>query len=134
MSDKDAPLQEEQIYQQELPGQGFEANLTLPSMPLKDIIDDIAPSGVKVSAESLIGETFTLVRAKTFLSRFSGQHHCYYVVGCDEKTGELFNTVLGGSAVVDVLDALTRAKRSEPISVTLNWVKGGQYKGYYTLE
>jgi len=101
---------------------------------LKDVLEEFAPSGEKVKAESIINQEFMIVRARPFESRYPGQTHAWFVVGKFTKSGKLFNTVLGGAAVVDVLDGWARAARTQPLIVTLRWNEGGKYGGYYTLE
>lgn len=113
---------------------GFESNMSLRPILLSEIIDEVMPTGIKMSAEELSGETFSIIRAKPFPSRFEEQDHAYYVVGITDPGGDLFNTVLGGAAVVDLLDQWSMYKRTDPLKVKLVFTKAGRYGGYYTLE
>jgi len=113
---------------------GIQADPNLKPLKLRDILDEVAPMGERKLAEDLIGCEFEIVRARPFVSRFPTQDHAWFVVGATVPNGELFNTVLGGSAVVEILDAWSKTGRSEPLVVTLGWVQGGRYGGYYVLE
>lgn len=114
------------------------------------------PQGDKVEAKGLIGQSFTIVEYRAVDSSYEGNEVFYHVKGLMADTGELFNTSLGGQAVVDVLnsfDALRSAYQeavrygddaraqelaelgaTKPIQVTLGWVAQGKYSGYYVFE
>lgn len=134
MSDIPAPDDDRKDVLANIPRGGFNADMSLPPLELKEIMEEIAPVGEQIPAEELIDKTFTIVRARPVESSYGGQTHFYFTVGQLEKEGTLFNTVLGGGAVLDVLDAWSRVRRMEPLRCTLKWNTGGKYKGYYTLE
>lgn len=134
MSDLPAPIDDRDDLVLDTPPGGIIADTSAPTVDLKDVIEEIAPQGEKVEAKKLVDETFTILRARPFESSFRGQAHAYFVVGELKKDKKLFNTVLGGGAVTDTLDLWARQGMSNPLRVTLRFVKGGKYKGYYTLE
>jgi len=113
---------------------GFNADRSLPGVKLADILDQFAPIGVKLPADEVVNREFEIVRARPFESSYDQQDHAYFVVGYDPGDDLLFNTTLGGSAVVELLDLWSAANRAEPLIVKLVWNEGGKYKGYYTLE
>jgi hypothetical protein len=119
------------------------------------IRDRIAPQGEAVDAKTLIDKTFTILRYRTYQSRYeAGRETVYWVVGVTDD-GVLFNTTLGGVAVCDVLDAIDKMYRAyadaiadgdmvaqkdleeigadSPVTFTLRWVPAGT-AGYYTVE
>lgn len=128
----------EVIEEAEVRGQlalrGFIADMERKKIKLSEIMDEVAPTGVKLPTDNVVGRTFTIIRARAFESSFQEQTHAYFVVGYDDEEDLLFNTVLGGAAVVDILDLWAAQGRREPIEVKLVWNEGGKYKGYYTLE
>ena len=110
------------------------SDTSLQSVRLKDIRDEVAPQGEQIPAENLVDRPFQILRGKAFGSRFSTDAHAYFVVGVLTDTGELFNTVLGGQAVVEVLDAWSAMARGERLEVVLHKIEGGKYGKYYVLE
>lgn len=88
----------------------------------------------QVTSKELIDERFVIIRAKQFDSSFKEQEHAYYVVIKRETSTELFGTVLGGAAVVEVLDQLAASNDPRPVRVTLRFKEGGKYNGYYFFE
>ena len=119
------------------------------------IRDRIAPQGYPIEAADLVDRTFTILRYRTYQSRFEGgREMVYWIVGVTDD-GLIFNTTLGGVAVCDVLDAIDRMYKSyqaaiasgdlvaqrdleeigadSPVTLTLKWVKSGS-TGYYTVE
>jgi len=112
----------------------FHAPAGAPARTLADVKDEYGLDYPQVKAETLIDETFTLLSAKPFDSRFPGQEKAYWCVCRDEDTGELFATVLGGSAVVEVIEQLIAAGLEQPVAMTLRQQSGGKYGRYYTVE
>lgn len=90
--------------------------------------------GTPISAKDLVGTTFDILRAKQFESSFKDQGHAWYCVVRPAETDELFSVVLGGGAVVEILDAFAKSGMIQPLRVTLGWKDGGKFGGYYTLE
>jgi len=105
----------------------------VPPVVLSQVLQELGLSGPQRKAEELIDQQFTIVRARAFPSKYEGQDHAYYCV-CADKNGEIFTIVLGGFAVVDVLDALRTAAPDRAYIVTLRFKEGGRYSGYYVLE
>ncbi len=135
MSTKNAPSE---VVPENLP-----AVITPRTLPIKreaqpivlaDILKQMGLSGPRVPADQLVDTTFTILGAKQFASAFPGSDHAYFVVARSEATEETFTTVLGGQAVIDILDALVLAGFDQPLTVTLRWNEGGKFNGYYSLE
>ena len=101
---------------------------------LSGILQAMGLSGPRVPASELIDQSFIIVGAKPFSSAFAVDAHAWFCVCRAPETGEVFTTVLGGQAVVDIIDALTRSGFSSPILVTLKQVAGGRFGRYYVLE
>ncbi len=127
MSDTPAPKVSARRY-------AIASDPALQSVRLKDIRDEVAPQGEQIPAENLVDRPFQILRGKAFGSRFQEQSHAYFIVGVLTDSGELFNTVLGGQAVVEVLDAWSDMGRGERLEVVLHKVEGGKYGKYYVLE
>lgn len=105
-----------------------------PPVKLSDIVAQMGISGPQVPAEELVDQTFTILKAKSFDSAFAEDRHAYFCAIAIEGTGEIMTTVLGGQAVVDIIDALSAAGLDNPLTVTLRHKTGGKYNGYYVLE
>lgn len=101
---------------------------------LGHILQKLGLSGPRIPATELIDKTFILYRGRSFRSSFKDQENAWFCVCADAKTGELFTTVLGGKAVVDIIEALALSGFDQPLEVTLREIKGGRYGKYYTLE
>ena len=104
------------------------------TLPLSKILSEMGLSGPRIPAEQLIDRSFVILRAKPFQSSFNEQAHAWFCVCKDALTNETFTTVLGGTACVDVIDALAAAGMTNPLEVTLRQVSGGHYGRYYVLE
>jgi len=100
---------------------------------LSELLKDYGLDAPRIAAQDLVGEEFIILRARAFQSRFSGQAHAWFCVCILEKGGDVFTTILGGAACVDILDAWAATGHVEPLVVKLEWVEGGAYKGYYRL-
>jgi len=119
----------------ELPQQrSYIADKTQPTVSLTKLLNDMGLAGVRVPASELIDRKFLIVRAKPFQSAYNEEAHAWFCVCIDPDVNEVFTTVLGGKAVVDILDALTATGIDNPLEVTLRQVKGGRYGKYYVLE
>jgi hypothetical protein len=119
----------------ELPQQrSYIADKTQPTVSLTKLLNDMGLAGVRVPASELIDRKFLIVRAKPFQSAYNEEAHAWFCVCIDPDINEVFTTVLGGKAVVDILDALTATGIDNPLEVTLRQVKGGRYGKYYVLE
>ena len=96
-----------------------------------DVLRTLGLSGPRIPAEELKGETFTILRAKPFVSSFDETKSAWFCVIKLPKDDQPYTTVLGGGAVVDILEAVAAMEYERPIQVTLEWVEGGRYGGYY---
>lgn len=112
----------------------YVANRELPVVTLGSILKEMGISGPRVPADQLVDQVFVILRGKAFQSSYNEAAHAWFCVCKDSHTGELFTTVLGGGAVVDVLDALVATGLPNPLEVTLRQVVGGRYGRYYVLE
>jgi len=90
--------------------------------------------GTPISAKELIGTTFDILRARQFESSYKDKMHAWYCVIRLDNTDELFSVVLGGGAVVEILDAFAQSGMNSPLRVQLAWTDGGKHDGYYYLE
>lgn len=99
-----------------------------------DFAKKLGIRGIPVSARELVGKTFDIYRAKQFDSSFQMQDHAWYCVVKPLDSDELYSVVLGGGAVVEILDAFAQSGMDAPLRVTLGWKEGGKFSGYYTLE
>jgi hypothetical protein len=128
-----AQPESQEIVIQQQPLQ-YVADRELPVVSLGSILKEMGISGPRVPAEQLVDQTFVILRGKAFQSSFNEQAHAWFCVCKDKQTGEVITTVLGGQAVVDILDALVQTGMTSPLEVTLRHVAGGRYSGYYVLE
>ena len=90
--------------------------------------------GEQIKTRELLGRPFLVMKARQMRSTKGKGGHFYAVQAKDEETGELFRTLLGGVAVVKVVDVWLRQSSRRPLRVTLREVEGGEYGHYYTLE
>lgn len=101
---------------------------------IADILAETGEAAELIPAENLKDKTFHIVRMNRFRSRFEAQDYAYHCV-CSEVLGEdFFRTVLGGEAVIKHLNLICELGITNPIRVTLRYVEGGRYGGYYVLE
>jgi len=63
-----------------------------------------------------------------------GEYNPYFCNCTDLKHEEVWTTVLGGQAVAPILFDYIAVGFNKPIQVTLGWVEGGEYGGYYVFE
>jgi len=85
-------------------------------------------------AEVLVGETFTIFGMRKVPSDKPGPGYYYFCNCQDPKSKELFTTSLGGQALLDLLDKVIVKAVKQPFTVTLDFVKGGDYDGYYIFR
>lgn len=101
---------------------------------LRDEMEKLGLLARHLKPTELIGETFIIFKAKTFTSKFDTEFDPYFCHCTDLEHKEVWTVVLGGQAVVPILDAYINSKVNKPIQVTLGWEEGGSYGGYFTLE
>jgi hypothetical protein len=89
--------------------------------------------GEKVKAKDLVGQQFVIYRVKAFDSAFQGTDHAYFCSIKLDPAGPFYTCVFGGQAIVDLLDFYVGTKQQNPLLVTLGWVEGGAYGGYYVF-
>jgi len=116
------------------PRRGISYDMTQTPIRWGEIREKLAPQGEGIPAIDLVDHELTLLRMKQFPSRFDNQEYAYWVVFYDETDQKMVNTVLGGSACIEVFDALIEAGLEQPVLFILRWNEGGAYSGYYTLE
>lgn len=101
---------------------------------LKEIVEKYNLGTSNTKTDTLIDKTFVIDAVKPFNSRFGENAHSYFITAHYPETGEVFTTVLGGTAVVDTLDKLGENGVAPPYEVTLRQINGGKFGRYYTLE
>ena len=113
MSDEQtAIVPKEQIYSAiQVLSEGLDFSLDTSVVKWTDVREVIAPQGEVIPAAELVGSTFALYRVKPFPStQPGGRDVVYWCVGkTDDQT--VFNTVLGGQAVCDILDRFVELNR-----------------------
>lgn len=112
----------------------FAPDRSLEPYPLKEITHAMGIDGPRRPAQELIDKQFLINAAKPFKSSFNESAHAYFCLCTDVETGELFTTILGGGAVVDLVDAVAASGFDRPLLVTMRWVDRGQNRSYYVLE
>ena len=99
-----------------------------------EVIERLELEPTMVKAVDLIDETFVILGGKQFPSSYENQDHAWYCVCEDLKQTERFAVVLGGQAVMKILDAMAASGFSNPLKVTLKQKTGGKYGRYYVFE
>ena len=110
------------------------APLAEKAMTVKQAKADLDIGYPHITAETLKGESFTIVGLQTFKSTLSPDTDPFFCLCRDEKSGELYTTVLGGKQPVEFLSAYIAKGGNKPLAVTLNFVEQGTFDGYYVLE
>lgn len=87
-----------------------------------------------MKAEELVGEKFTIVGMTRVQSDLPGPGYYYFCECIDLKEKEAFTTTLGGQVILELFDAIIEKSVKEPFTVTLDFVKGGQFDGYYIIR
>ena len=87
-----------------------------------------------IKTAELKHERFTIVGLQSFKSTLSPDVDPFFALCRDDKTGELFTTVLGGKQPVEFLSAYLAKGGNKPLQVYLNFVEQGTYDGYYVIE
>jgi len=112
----------------------FEADITKEPKEIRQVMEELGLLGPHVKAKELVGETFIILKAKTFKGKGDPDYPPYYCHCTDMKKSEVFTTVLGGQAVVDMLKTYFEQGPADPLKVTLGWVEAGEFGGYYIFE
>ena len=100
-----------------------------------DVLREMGMAGVQVQAKQLVDKTFVILRAKQFDSSFQDDAHAYFCTIKPLDEAEPYTVVLGGQAVVEVLDAFVAYGSDQPLKVTLRYAEGqGKFSGYYFFE
>ena len=87
-----------------------------------------------MKAEELVGEKFTIVGLSRVQSDLPGPGYYYFCECVDLEEKEAFTTTLGGQVLLELFDAILEKGVKEPFTVTLDFVKGGQFEGYYIFR
>lgn len=93
--------------------------------------------GEQIKAADLIGKSFLIIRVRRMTStkgKKGGPDHFYLVQAKMLESGQVFSTLLGGVAVVQVIDAWTEVVNRGPLQVTLEQIEGGEFGKYYVLS
>lgn len=123
-----------------VPTEQSNTNLQLIAAPdetpvvLQDVLRELGIAGPRIPADQLKGKTFTIVRAKPFMSSFAEDKQAYFCVIVLEGDSTPYTTVLGGQAVVDVIQAYILSGGNKPLTVTLDFIEQGRWAGYYQLS
>lgn len=123
-------------FTEDYPGRNieFDADPSLKPVKLSAVKESMGMPSVQIKAEALIDKTFVIRSASSFVSTLGQGNSAYYCVCVMPDTGELFSTVLGGRAVVDLLDLYFQSGEQASLEVTLRKIAGGRFGRYYTLE
>lgn len=101
---------------------------------LRDEMEALGLLAPHIQAKELIGQTFIIFKAKTFPGMGDPNRPPYFCHCTDLKKEEVWTVVLGGQAVTEVLTGYIATGLNKPIQVTLGWVEGGAYGGYFVFE
>ena len=134
----------------------YKLDTSLAPVDWKVLRETFDPQGERIPAPELVDKTFTIIEFRPVESSLPGATGVFYYVKCLDADGVLFNTVLGGQAVVEVLESFDslrsafheaasmgdedRAQELEtlganrPFTLTLRWSEGGKHQGYYYLD
>ena len=134
----------------------YRLNTSLAPVDWKTMREQFDPQGERVPAKELVDTKFTIVELHPVHSTLNAKLDHFYYCRCVDADGALFNTILGGQAVVEVLDSFDALRAAyveaegmgdpdrmaelkavgamAPITVTLRYQKGGEYSGYYYLD
>ncbi len=104
-----------------------------PEVSMTQFIDEVDPKGEGIKSADLVGESFTLVKAKRVNSSYEDQDHFYFAIIRMHKDGELRHTVFGGKVVVGKLDTAIEAGLEARLVCTYVHQDGGEHGGYYDL-
>ena len=89
-----------------------------------DVLAAMGMSGERIAAADLVGTTFTIIRAKPYVSSFDHSRRAYFCsIRLDGETEER-TTTLGGKAIVDVIDEVIGLGVVSPLRVTLARMDG----------
>ncbi len=124
--------QEVQVY--EASGREIIADPGQAPVVLGDVLKQMGMRGIPISAKELVDQTFVILRAKQFESSFATQDHAWFCLVKLEGSDDLYQTVIGGGAGVEILDAYAQSENSAPLQITLRWNEGGRFGGYYSFE
>lgn len=135
---------------------GLRLNLGMEPVDWKEAKEKFDPSGDRIPAKDLIDRTFIISEIKPFESSFGDGGTAFYIKATLPDTGELFNTILGGSVTGEVLASfmdlnaqlqealelgdndqiayLTGLGAGAPIKVTLREMSGGKFGRYYAFD
>lgn len=118
-----------------MPWEGYgEATEGADAQAVSDLPGMAPFEGKQIKTRDLLGRPFLVLKARLMRTAKGKGGHFYAIQGKDEDTGELFRTLLGGVAVVKVVDVWIKETPRRPLRVTLREVEGGEYGHYYVLE
>jgi len=118
-----------------MPWEGYgEATSGAEAQSVSDLPGMAPFEGEQIKTRDLLGRPFLVLKARSMRSTKGKGGHFYAIQGQDEDTLEYFRTLLGGVAVVKVIDVWIKQESRKPLRVTLREVEGGEFGHYYVLE
>lgn len=87
----------------------------------------------KTKLKDILNRPFIILEMKPFTSSFAGQEEVFHCYCQDAETNQLFRTVIGAGAIVDILSRAYHAGVKSGLKLEIGWVQGGAYGGYYQL-
>lgn len=101
---------------------------------IEKLIRDYELGVPHMKAEELVGERFTIIGLSRVQSDLPGPGYYYFCECIDLEEKEAFTTTLGGQVLIELFDAILEKGVKEPFTVSLDFVKGGQFEGYYVFR
>lgn len=111
----------------------FVADVNGQVISLEQMMKDAGIFAEHHQARELCDMALVLLSARPFKSSYDPSKKAYFCTFTDEDE-KRYTTVLGGGAVVPILDALIKTGFRSPLAVTLEFVEQGQNDGYYILK
>lgn len=134
----------------------YRLNTNLAPVDWKRLRESIDPQGEHVPARDLVDCSFVIDEFRPVESTLSADPSIFYWCRCHDQDGKVFNTTLGGRAVVEVLELFDRLRAAykdaqalgdtervqqleavganAPVALTLRFAAQGKYNGYYYLD
>lgn len=101
---------------------------------LKQAMEEAGLAVEPTPAENLVDTEIVITGAKRFKSAYpDSKVDPYFVRGYVKESGEVFASVFGGQAVVEVIEAYIGTGSNRPLQCVLRENEGGQFGRYYTL-
>jgi hypothetical protein len=118
-----------------MPWEGYgEATPNAEAQGVSDLPGMAPFEGEQVKTRDLLGKTFTIYKVRRMASNKRKGTHFYAIQAVESGSGKLFNSLLGGVAVVKVIDTWLHQSNRRPLTVSLEEVQGGEFGRYYILK